>query len=68
MCIGRGFIMNNRRWYDSNEYTEKALTLLKDLDETKRKALSKDLTVMVKQIKEMWNCYHRRFVCNKSQK
>ena len=43
----------NRRWYDSNEYTEKALTLLKDLDDTKRKALSKDLTVMVKQIKEM---------------
>ena len=45
--------MNNRRWYDSNEYTEKALTLLKDLDENRRRALSKDLTTFVKQVKEM---------------
>ena len=43
----------NRRWYDSNEHTEKALSLLKDLDENKRRALSKDLTTIVKQIKEM---------------
>ena len=43
----------NRRWYDSNEHTEKALSLLKDLDEDKRRALSRDLTTVVKQIKEM---------------
>ncbi|MBR6127033.1 hypothetical protein IKQ21_05040 [bacterium] len=43
----------NRRWYDSNENTEKALSLLKDLDENKRRALSRDLTTIVKQIKEM---------------
>ena len=46
-------MMNNRRWYDSNEHTEKALTLLKDLDENKRRALAKDLTTFVKQVKEM---------------
>lgn len=45
--------MNNRRWYDSNENTEKALRLLKDLDENKRRALSRDLTTVVRQIKEM---------------
>ncbi len=43
----------NRRWYDSNEHTEKALELLKDMDEERRRALSKDLTMVVKQIKEM---------------
>ena len=43
----------NRRWYDSNEHTERALKLLKDMDETKRRALSKDLTTVIKQIKEM---------------
>lgn len=43
----------NRRWYDSNEHTERALELLKDMDEVKRRALSKDLTAVVKQIKEM---------------
>ena len=43
----------NRRWYDANENTEKALTLLKNLDEEKRRALSRDLTAVVKQIKEM---------------
>ncbi len=45
--------MNNRRWYDSNETTEKALNLLKNLDENRRRALSRDLTTVVKQIKEM---------------
>ena len=45
--------MNNRRWYDSNEHTEKALTLLKDMDENKRKSLARDLTAFVKQIKDM---------------
>lgn len=43
----------NRRWYDSNEHTEKALKLLKGLDESQRRALSRDLTTIVKQIKEM---------------
>ena len=39
----------NRRWYDSNEHTERALSLLKDMDEERRRAL----TNVVKQIKEM---------------
>lgn len=43
----------NRRWYDSNEHTEKALALLKDMDEERRRALSRDLTNFVRQIKEM---------------
>ena len=43
----------NRRWYDSNEHTERALSLLKDMDEESRRALSRDLTNVVKQIKEM---------------
>ena len=43
----------NRRWYDSNEHTQKALSLLKDMDEVKRRALSRDLANVVKQIKEM---------------
>ena len=45
--------MMNRRWYDSNENTEKALRLLKGMDENKRRALSRDLTTVVRQIKEM---------------
>ena len=53
LCIGRGIMMNNRRWYDSNEHTEKALTLLKDMDEVKRRSLARDLTTFVKQVKEM---------------
>ena len=43
----------NRRWYDSNEYTQKALSLLKDMDENQRKSLSRDLMTVVKQIKEL---------------
>jgi len=43
----------NRRWYDSNEHTERALSLLKDMDENRRKSLSHDLTNVVRQIKEM---------------
>ena len=43
----------SRRWYDSNEYTEKALSILKDMDEERRRALSRDLTAVVRQIKEM---------------
>ncbi len=51
MCIGEDLM--NRRWYDSNEYTQKALTLLHDMDEGQRRELSKDLTNVVRQIKEM---------------
>ncbi len=43
----------NRRWYDSNEHTEKALSLLKNMDSERRQALSRDLTNVVRQIKEM---------------
>ena len=43
----------NRRWYDANEHTERALELLKDMDEDRRRALSRDLTAVVKQIKDM---------------
>lgn len=43
----------NRRWYDANENTQRALELLKDMDEDRRRALSRDLTAVVKQIKDM---------------
>ena len=43
----------NRRWYDSNEHTERALSILKDMDESQRKSLSRDLMTVVKQIKEL---------------
>lgn len=43
----------NRRWYDSNEHTQRALNILKDMDETKRRSLSHDLMTVVKQIKEL---------------
>ena len=45
--------MYDRRWYDSNENTKRALEILKDMDETQRRALSRDLTTVVKQIKEL---------------
>lgn len=45
--------MYDRRWYDSNENTQRALDILKDMDETQRRALSRDLTTVVKQIKEL---------------
>jgi len=45
--------MYDRRWYDSNEHTNKALEILKDMDENQRRALSRDLTAVVKQIKEL---------------
>ena len=47
--------MYDRRWYDSNENTQRALEILKDMDETQRRALSNDLTTVVKQIKELHN-------------
>ena len=43
----------NRRWYDSNQHTERALDILKNMDEERRRALSSDLTAVVRQIKEM---------------
>jgi len=45
--------MYDRRWYDSNEHTQKALDTLKNMDERQRRALSQDLTTIVKQIKEL---------------
>ncbi len=45
--------MYDRRWYDSSEHTKRALEILKDMDESQRRALSKDLTTVVKQIKEL---------------
>lgn len=45
--------MYDRRWYDSNDNTQRALEILKDMDENRRRALSKDLTTVVKQIKDL---------------
>lgn len=45
----------DRRWYDSDDNTQKALEILKDMDEDQRKALSRDLTAVVKQIKDLHN-------------
>ena len=45
--------MFDRRWYDSDKNTQRALEILKDMDENQRRALSKDLTTVVKQIKEL---------------
>ena len=45
--------MYDRHWYDSNEHTQRALNILKDMDENQRRALSKDLTTVIKQIKEL---------------
>jgi hypothetical protein len=47
--------MYDRRWYDSNENTQRALDILKDMDESRRRELSRDLTAVVKQIKELHN-------------
>jgi len=52
---GRLRFMYDRRWYDSDANTQRALEILHDMDETQRRALSKDLTAVVKQIKEMHN-------------
>ena len=43
--------MYDRRWYDLDQNTQKALEVLKDMDDSQRRALSKDLTTVVKQIK-----------------
>lgn len=45
--------MYDRRWYDSNESTQRALEILKDMDDSQRRSLSHDLTTVVKQIKEL---------------
>lgn len=47
--------MYDRRWYDSDKNTQRALDILKDMDEGQRRALSRDLTTVVKQIKELHN-------------
>ena len=43
----------NRRWYDEHEETPKTLELLQKLDNRSMKSLSKDLSTIVKQIKEL---------------
>ena len=45
--------MYDRRWYDSDEHTQRALEILHDMDENQRRSLSRDLTTVVKQIKEI---------------
>ncbi len=45
--------MYDRRWYDSHEHTTRAFEILKDMDDAKRRAIAKDLTTVVKQIKEL---------------
>ena len=45
--------MYDRRWYDSHEHTARAFEILKDMDDAQRRALAKDLTTVVKQIKEL---------------
>ena len=45
--------MFDRRWYDSDENTQRALNILHDMDENQRRALSRDLTAVVKQIKDL---------------
>ena len=47
--------MYDRRWYDSDENTQRALEILRDMDENQRRALSRDLTTVVKQIKDLHN-------------
>ena len=47
--------MYDRRWYDTDENTQRALNILKDMDESQRRNLSKDLTAVVKQIKDLHN-------------
>ena len=47
--------MYDRRWYDSNEHTQRALEILHGMDENQRRALSRDLTKVVKQIKDLHN-------------
>lgn len=47
--------MYDRRWYDTDENTQRALEILKDMDESQRRNLSRDLTTVVKQIKDLHN-------------
>ena len=47
--------MYDRRWYDSDKNTLRALEILQDMDENQRRSLSRDLTAVVKQIKDMHN-------------
>lgn len=43
----------NRRWYDEHEETPKTLEMLQQLDNRTINSLSKDLSTIVKQIKEL---------------
>ena len=45
--------MMNRRWYDEHEETPKTLEMLQQLDNRTINSLSKDLSTIVKQIKEL---------------
>ena len=43
----------NRRWYDEHEETPKTLEMMQQLDNRTMNSLSKDLSTIVKQIKEL---------------
>lgn len=43
----------NRRWYDEHEETSKTLEMLEQLDNRTINSLSRDLSTIVKQIKEL---------------
>ena len=45
--------MMNRRWYDEHEETPKTLEMMQQLDNRTMNSLSKDLSTIVKQIKEL---------------
>ena len=45
--------MYDRRWYDADEHTKRALNILHDMDDRERRAFSNDLTTVIKQIKEL---------------
>ena len=45
--------MMNRRWYDEHEETSKTLEMLEQLDNRTINSLSRDLSTIVKQIKEL---------------
>ncbi len=53
--LGEILLMYDRRWYDSNENTQRALDILKNMEDSQRRALSRDLTTVVKQIKDLHN-------------
>ncbi len=48
---GRGFAMNNRRWYDNHNETKEALALLEKLSDKEQATLSESLVGIVNEIK-----------------